>query len=170
MRFLRSSTVLLTWTPSVSHLILLKRIRTILTRLQLPTCPRLQLLHTLHPSVLPLFFARRTTRLRLTDHHAHRSLRQPSSPPRTAMLTKTSLLSSSQLLSQLSTRPSLHLLCVPRSSALQLSRAYKATSLRHAYHHSLRSLHRPILPLRTTMLAARPLSTSQLFLRSGTSL
>ena len=236
MRFLRSSTLLLTLTPSVSHPILLEHIRTTLTRSQLPTCPRLQLLHTLHPSVLPLFLARRTTRLRLTDHHAHRSLRQPSPQPRTAMLTKTSLLLSCQLLSQLSTRPSLHLLCVPRSSApppfvtqeatrlchancrahrvlrqsshslrtttlvktsllssfqllsqlsirpclhllcvprspaLQLSLAYKATSLRYAYHHSLRSLHRPIPPLRTTTMAARPLSTSQLILQSGTSL
>jgi hypothetical protein len=110
----------------------------------------LQLLSTLHPSVLRRFLAQRATQLRLAGHHSHRSLRQPSSPLRTTMLAKTFLLSGYQLLSQLSTRPSLP--CVPHPSALQPFLSQGASTIRHTDYHHHQSLRQPSLPPRTAAL------------------
>jgi hypothetical protein len=122
----------------------------------------LQLLSTLHPSVLRRFLAQRATQLRLAGHHSHRSLRQPSSPLRTTMLAKTFLLSGYQLLSQLSTRPSLP--CVPHPSALQPFLSRKAMRHCDTSCHAYRSLYQSNLPPRTTMLVTISLLMSQPFL------
>jgi hypothetical protein len=143
MRLRRSSWLRSTRTTSVSYLILNRCIRAILTRLQPPSCLRLHLVHSVHPSVLPLFLAQKATRLLLTDHHAHRSLRRPRSPPRTAMLNKTSLLLSYQLLLQMLARASPHLLCVPRLLVLQMFFAQKAPRLHHRDCHLHQTLHWP---------------------------
>ena len=124
---------------------------------------RLHLVRSTHPSVLPLFLVPKATGLLPTGHHSHQLLRQPNSPPRTAMLAKTFLLSSYQLLSLLSGRPSPHLLCVLRLPALQLSFTQKAPRLHHTDCHPHQSLHRSRLPPRATMLAKSfPLSNYQL--------
>ena len=149
----RSSMLKSTRTTSVSRLTVATYIRAILIILQPPISLRLQLLNTLRPSVLPPFLAQKATRLRLAGHHSHRSLHRPSSPLRTAVLMTMFLPSSYQVLSQLSTHPSLQPLCFLRLSALQLVHARKATTLCQTHHHSHRSLRQSSLPPRTLMLA-----------------